>query len=688
MSAIGHLAFTTVVETNYPDLLADLAKIRKILRGYAESRSTSLNKLAVMEICDLNNQTEPNWRLLEFIRKARQRQKTKNYEQETKSRIRKILRRIFTTTNIRSNSEDLKTLVPSFLEPFLHLMPRAQGSRVEIKNGYWVKNKGVFNLSEKAGLVLQAVLEVSEELGTDNLEELLSNHRKINFNIKRSAHSSAQLSCLRYFYKIKLRAELKGLILMKPRNLVLKTEDFPPKLREQIEVFLDCADKPVSPLLQSSALSQQVKLNVISQLTAKNYVRIIAGFLRISEIKDPANFGIENFLRTELVEKKLSNSKLVLLPANHLLDRIREAERVKETGHKRTGFDSDRFRILLNAVKAVGGFNGIFEFHAELDRAYICNTDHFSKQTIKQRKKEIFDRAWLDTEIERLELKFDEIIRKKSFKLIARAGNEIVMRENLGLCQFLVMLATLRYMGYRQQCLRNCRVGKNIVFKSNGIILLRWEANETKNKKAISVFLDPQKFESHQKLHKILTDYYHHIYPYLCSRAAGDLDKQFYLCPVRDQFRRIKSGEARDCFQLFQRWALNYLEFGNRFKDGAVRLHPHFLRGLCADWLIVDLQVSISKAAEFLGDTEATLRAEYIDQNRVCRADAALEEANFNLTRERATASVNLQIIDLVKLMAEKEVFLCDTAGKLEKSQAENDLLKRQIRNLEKAAAA
>lgn len=73
-------------------------------------------------------------------------------------------------------------------------------------------------------------------------------------------------------------------------------------------------------------------------------------------------------------------------------------------------------------------------------------------------------------------------------------------------------------------------------------------------------------------------------------------------------------------------------------------LHPHFFRGLCTDWLVIDIGVSITSASEFIGDAEPTLKRNYLDKKRPYDAGAALDEANEKVrAKQRPAETVSVE---------------------------------------------
>jgi hypothetical protein len=77
---------------------------------------------------------------------------------------------------------------------------------------------------------------------------------------------------------------------------------------------------------------------------------------------------------------------------------------------------------------------------------------------------------------------FDRIVKAGSFKreVADRALYEALADFNF--CGYYVALLVLRFLGHRQQCLRDCKIGENITFNRDGSITLFWPKDKIKNR--------------------------------------------------------------------------------------------------------------------------------------------------------------------------------------------------------------
>lgn len=71
-------------------------------------------------------------------------------------------------------------------------------------------------------------------------------------------------------------------------------------------------------------------------------------------------------------------------------------------------------------------------------------------------------------------------------------------------------------------------------------------------------------------------------------------------------------------------------------------INPHFMRGVCVDWLFYKLNVKLRNVADYIGNTENTVLKHYLKKSITANAQAALDEANQNIR-------YNKMISDLLK---------------------------------------
>jgi hypothetical protein len=459
----------------------------------------------------------------------------------------------------------------------------------------------------------------------------------------------------------------------------LEPEEFPPTLRRQWEVLEERGPKGLDANreLREGAALHKVDVGSLKERTLYDYRRCFGRGLFCILRSLPASrmqaagfdLSVRDLMEVgEVVREYGAYQKTEL--ANALVDVYRDHERDSDrsAAGKNPTFDSISFSHFKSAVKALAAYNGIFDLHERFDQAYVLTHDRKAVKGRKETKKALLDRPWVDGEIQRLAGEFYRIVKERSFE---RTGPESPVRRrhaesdaNMRLLLFTVTLATLRYMGFRQQSVRICAVGKNIIFGRDGSVRFHYEEGEVKNEVEIDTLLayepDPER-ETHNLLVGLLRTYYRRVYPYVVRNAAHDLEGQFFvkLKPdgrfvrhQRDEAKFLvpgvpdsgggKSGPSNRAHvhftQYFKRGCLSHIRFKDKAVEANALLHPHFLRGLCADWLYYDHDVTIEYVAEFLGDTPFTIVKEYLREPKVKSGRRALRQAAENKKAEARRA--------------------------------------------------
>jgi hypothetical protein len=228
-------------------------------------------------------------------------------------------------------------------------------------------------------------------------------------------------------------------------------------------------------------------------------------------------------------------------------------------------------------------------------------------------------------------------------------------------------------MGYRQLCLVNCVVGENFILNRDGSIVLRFD--KTKNRKRIRMELNESRRWSHGLLRDTLTLYYKKIYPYLKEQSGNTLGGQLFVTPTgrASSFRPFTHHinfynlfvEARDLFMDVDEL------------DQSVRrsLHPHFLRGLCTDWMVLVLKMTCVEAAEVLGINPIVLEREYLSQDREHDAGPMFDNARHRADGGEFRARIN-DVLEKVNNTQEKILEAKDQ--EISMLRAELEMLKAQ----------
>jgi hypothetical protein len=435
----------------------------------------------------------------------------------------------------------------------------------------------------------------------------------------------------------------------------LKVENWPKPLRDEYRVFLQLArgEAPPSSSLLESADKHKFSIK-IEEGTIKPATAAFCQFLRL--IPKNESLSITDLIRLEPTEvMKEEGSKIE--DRNWRIDWVREIERAKHTPSKRAGYDSELFRRFLLAIKLVAARNGYGHLIEAFNKAYQLRMDKETKQAKKDAKKRGIKREWIDKELQRLDAEFERIINRGLFKrspVRRKSDADRAMR----LCLFYPQILTKRLLGYRQQAIRKCVAGRNIRFMADGTVILHLDKEEVKNKRELNMEIKPTEGGTHERLRTVLIKYNQKVLPYIQKHGGSKLGSRFFATFDGKTGRFRAYTEAADYELIFKdrvREFFNVQELEPEMQDA---FNAHFLRGVCTDWMILDLHMSIREAAEVLGDTEQVVEREYLDRNRVYDATKPFDRVNTERLGSKKELDGQLQKKDqqIEKLMSSLEM--------------------------------
>lgn len=602
-----------------------------ILNSYAKTLNLTKNQITVIDIFDENSESDISLNLANFIKKT---DKEKKYKEQLITGVRAIVQAVCHLHRDKSDSSD-KSIVPEFFKPVMPYLWR-NGKCPNFK----LSERLNYSLSEDGQIFLSAVLDFIGEYNIESIESFFIDHRFLLYKKFRQKYPGEKsINFIAQFGHIARKMGFFYSKLNDKKSIALI--DFPTKLQEQIDVFIKTSPLGLEsePKLLAQAAVNNIKIGRLEKTTVKDYLETICNALRQIKFEDYENVSIETFLQIE-VEKQIDKSGMERVHLyNPYVEQYRKVERNKDSKYKNQGFDSVQFDRFLSALKSVAAFNGIFDYHELFRKAYKARRD---KQSLKQRKikkKKVFDLKWVDSEIERLSVKFRKIVKERSFKYEPdkRTFNEY--RENLKFCFLYVQLVLFRFTGFRQQLVRNCEVGKNIVFNKDGSINCYWDADLVKNDQSYTANFDPAKHHlTHGLLLEGLNTYYKYIYPCISKNVAGNLNGQLFVCFGRKGLMPCKEIGASRFNKIFKGYINKFIDYGDRLAEVPGGLHAHFFRGLCGDWLYGE-NVPLSDIATILGDSEETVKQEYLDPARGYNINGVLDSFNDIARRKEAAAA-------------------------------------------------
>lgn len=629
-------------ETRPTDFLAVFQKGRKCLTGFA--RQCHGKKLIHLSIHDLaKGKKRLNEKLLNYLSSHYQNKGTLSGQKSLINRlIAAELVLMVRGPRVDPRAAALGVLDVNSLRPHLkrlwELMPREGGRNTGVDT---VKRLAL-PLTDLGGKLLAVLQEVNRRFDIDDAETLLiSHHRDIADGIssndiehKDRAYALEILANCRKAFGLKLPAGTRA----------LSVDRLPKKLRLQLDIFNERAPRGLGAFddLRVLAVQYKCKTGPFSDGTVRGYNRAL--LIGLSRIDLDESMGVEDLLL--LVSRSIeSQGKVVgeeLFNPHFKKYQDEEREKVKP-GIKEADFDTVMVSHFAEAVCSVARFNGEFYLPHRFRQYIKIRIDYDSRRDRKHLKKQTLTIEWIDREILKLKVRFDRVVREKTF---------FHNKKDLQVCVFLVQLVVLRYLGFRQQCLRRCVIGKNISFNSDGTITFHYNRNEIKNKVMIHETLSRElhgDFDEIMLLMDVLEKYYQRIlrpirtaFPELYMTHVGDA---FFVStpgssekgliqryPVekegdsRDKRARTNTRSAGRLRTWFETAAYAHMAFGP-FKALKSHFNPHYLRAICCDWMKKVLGWSWEEISKAMGDSERTLRQDYFD------AGARIQDATDFFTR-------------------------------------------------------
>lgn len=623
-------SFVTLVNErhqNKPDLRleSDLKKVNAVIVSYAKAIGTTRENLSILQVCA--DCVDPHPLLIKHIESQDLDAK---YQGQHISRFRKLIKNLPWPKESK-NSDELKPAIfaeqiPLHLREVWFLLPRINGiSSKGVPKPDRKQHRTTLPLSTLGLAIGSALLKVSNTHNITDLKSLIEEGAGIIILTLKSDNPPRKWSSIEgafYLFRRSVRSHI-GYVIEKEPRIHLLLDELPEPLQSQVRTYIERARngcKSNQEIIKLAKTKYGLEIKRHSEETISCYIaRFLFGLGFIYREKSAQVTDIKDLLRLEtrvIVVDEISIPELY----NPLVDCYRNYGLGLSSDRKEVGFDTNVFRSFIEALEAIAAFNGFLHLRKLFQKEYTTTIDIESKKKRKERKKELFDRPWLNRQIQRLKVEFYEIANKGSFKNSPSGILRIDARRDLNLCLFYLTLITLRFLGVRQQSLRDCKPSENIIFISYKEITFHWP--ETKNGKGILHRLNAKDHaETHKDLIEGIWIFYKKIYPYLSGTSTSDLSSaereirrkkvagQFFLkCNL--QGLCIPFEHSKDFLSWFSRQAKLFLDFEGRTLS--LNFHPHFVRALFGDWLRFDLGFSAELSAAIAADSEKVFESDYV----------------------------------------------------------------------------
>lgn len=615
-------------------LLKDLKKVNVAFTGFAESQGLAPDSISVLHVC--LDQADLHPALLRHINSL---DKTEAYKGQNISRFKKLVRHL-PWPEQPSDADNVPPILieeqlPPHLQQVWFLLTRTPSGRSNARrspaeyssNGEEYQTMPLTPRGISLGL---ALLRVSKAHNITDIRTLLEDYSEhIRKDIRLHYPSSSRTPLFPAFgnFRIAVRKFLNYQI-EKTQPAAIALDALPEPLRTQMLTFKDRAEHGFKSdrMLKREAISKYgLELDLLSPAHIANCQNIIClGVGRIPRNMYGDSLDLKDLMTLRNREQEIDGAMVAEL-YNPMVDFYREHEMNRESMYKEIDYDSRAFGMFLEALTTLAAYNGFFKLRKKFKETYKAHPDRKTLKNRKRHKKQVFDRKWLNRQISKLKPRFHCIVNDGSFrsKPDGRLTNEA--RNNLNLCIFYVALLMLRFLGVRQQCVRGCVMGKNVIFGDCQCVTFIWKEEETKNEKGLIHRLS---MLQHDGVLKDLIDavwtYHKKIYPYISgegrsseSLALKERRRQAicgqFIVKIRRNGLALPFANAREFSIWFSRLSLKHLDFEGRLDVINIPPSPHFYRAMFGDWLRHDKKCSRDEAAAMAGDSEETFEKEYVD---------------------------------------------------------------------------
>lgn len=640
-------------------LETDLKQVNTVLVSYTEKHGTTLEKLSILHVCVDSQNVHPL--LIEHINS---RPGDERYKGQHISRLKKIIRNL-PWHGQGKRDESMKTVIledhlPRHLREVWFLLPRIEVDshqtmdlrRKDLNFVEYKRYRASLPITPNGLAIGSALIKVSSRNKISKIKSLLEEHSGLicealceeKPHVKTHDHKSA-------FYKFRKRVRVYlGYTVENKPIIRLRLDALQEPLQSQLRTYIDRARHGFNSdrdILKIAKVKYGLEIVRHSENTITNYLDgLLYGLGRINHEMSVEVTDVRDLLRLQTKEVEVDGVTITEL-YNPLVECYRDWGLNLASDRKEEGFDTGTFKSFINGLAAVAAFNGFLPLRQLFLKEYKVRLDKKSKERRKAIKKTIFDRVWLNSQVQRLKAEFHNIVNAGNFKNAPGGLLSIEARKNLNLCLFYVALLTLRFLGVRQGSLRDCILGENITFGAHKQVTFQWP--RTKNGKGIRHRLQ---YKEHSNTHAELIDavciYHKRIYPYIsglssdaqmpavCEERKRRVAGRFFLCCDNDGLcARFKSTTN------FYAWFTSKAELYMDLSGAPIGFHfnPHFLRAMFGDWLRLDLGFSSEQAAEIAADSEEVFESEYVTHPAIFDATSCWTVKNKEIVAANGTTT-------------------------------------------------
>jgi hypothetical protein len=686
---LNELFFPKLEEGKKGDPLFEAAcgKVENKLKKYALSRGIDPDELRLFDVCDAEGELHPKLRL--FIEKtprlAKQTvERHKKYKEEICANAQRAIDGVvaLVTGGVNEGSSDGgKTQMPALLRHNEHqvlkelyeVLPRepivpSPGSRFR---------RGT-KITENGRLFYLSCAEALEHCSASSLHQFLNEYRP-------ALYKTFKITCECMPEKINsliglIREMCKKVgVKIPPKRKIIPVEEWPSPIREEMQTYQAAAKGILMPGLEEKLARADVKISIADSLraTSAHDVEVTVERLIHRYCLERGRLSVRDLLATTESEVLKADGKKRFEYYNPVLSPYRESERARADDYKRAGYDSESFKHTVTDLLSLAAYNGIFEYHEIVRKAFKIKKDVERIGQRKAEKKSVIKRKTLDEWLEDNRPEYERILTQGLFKRDKSKRKHTEADRNMRFVLFYCRLGTMKVMGYRQRQLRDCVYGVNLVVTPDS---LEFTFPSDKTKKAKPLRFKAES-DSGGKTHGQLIDtlYLFHKYgfPYVQNNLISwpatkgnqgiDSRGQFFVHLSRSgKFIAFDPTDSSEFGHFFKTDCSSFLKHPKLKKEAVRLIHPHYVRGAAMDTQIEDNGMSMEAASRYFGATEQVIRSKYKDKK-------ATQDAS------RDVILLNAQIEDLEERKKRNRDAVSGT-GTAKASDAEVQELRRQLR--------
>lgn len=601
-----------------------LPKVRGVLEGYAvEVKKASLNKLTLLDVlADIDGKPELQGGLIDHIDGLI----TPKDKGPVKSQIKGLLKAVFKSAGF--SKEEGLAVEPGFIRASLPEWLREVYDHLP-------KNGG--NLSPRSCHALGVMLYVVASQKPSSVRSLLVDMADHVSAAVRTCYESPAWKALDVAIS-HLRIKLK-LSKSRCREKSLPFKQWPPTFRKQWEEFDLLAIAGPTKSLQATAKRYKVRVKPLIRSSLDTYQDVVGRALGAIQWHD--DLELKDLLKIGWVEVA-EGGAAKRRRGNEFIEDYRRQQQDPQTWGKAAGQDSVAFVSLASALKTMAAYFGLFELRQKFHAVYKPKPDEETRARRREEKKAAYSQDFVDGQIARLAERFDKIVETGAFKTDPKS---------LRLCIFLVVFVTMRYMGFRQQAVRNCIIDVHIKFGARGeSVTFEWPKELVKTKRPIRIKLERRIDKTHELLIDVLTKYKGHVYPHVVEKQDESLGGQFFVKPNhRGKFVGFRTHT--NLYQWFSNASLEFLPLKDKIEGRKEGMHPHFLRGFAIDWLL-GYGLSAAEVGDLMNISQKTVLEIYASKERPVNTRSALNSLQVKRLEHEALADDSSRVNLVAEVLA------------------------------------